>query len=183
MSKFNVPSKKEVSEKNQAIFDNIELGLGFVPNLYAYYAKNDTALEDYLAFANRKTTLNKREKEVINLIVSQSNECAYCLSAHTTIAELNGFSRDEIIELRKGGFKADKKIDALAKFTHEVINHNGKVSEEGKEVFFDAGYDEANLIDVVLSIGEKTISNFIYNIAGFDIDFPLPPSLDFKSDD
>ena len=49
MEKFKVPSRAEVSESNQGIFDNLEKGLGFVPNLYAYYAKNDTALADYLA--------------------------------------------------------------------------------------------------------------------------------------
>lgn len=44
---FTVPTRDEVSPANQAIFDNLKNGLGFVPNLYAYYAKNDTALGDY----------------------------------------------------------------------------------------------------------------------------------------
>jgi len=85
MQKFNVPSKSEVSENNQAIFDQLEKGLGFVPNLYAYYAKNETALGDYLNFQNRQTTLSKKEIEVVNLVVSQYNGCKYCQSAHTVI--------------------------------------------------------------------------------------------------
>jgi len=56
MAKFNVPSKNEVSQQNQEIFNQLEKGLGFVPNLYAYYAKNETALGDYLALQERKTT-------------------------------------------------------------------------------------------------------------------------------
>ena len=55
MQRFNIPTRDEVSENNQAIFDNLQKGLGFVPNLYAYYAKNDTALGDYLALQNRKS--------------------------------------------------------------------------------------------------------------------------------
>jgi len=67
MSKFQVPTRDEVSENNQAIFDNLQKGLGFVPNLYAYYAKSETALADYLALQNRKSTLKAKEREVINL--------------------------------------------------------------------------------------------------------------------
>ena len=62
MQNFNVPTREEVSENNQAIFDNLKGALGFVPNLYAYYAKNDTALADYLALQNRKSTLKAKER-------------------------------------------------------------------------------------------------------------------------
>ena len=70
---FSVPTREEVSENNQAIFDQLQKGLGFVPNLYAYYAKNETALGDYLTLQNRKTNLRAKEKEVVNLVTSQIN--------------------------------------------------------------------------------------------------------------
>lgn len=70
MATFNVPTKNEVSPANQAIFDNLQKGLGFVPNLYATFAYNDTALGDYLSLQNRKSTLIAKEREVINLVVS-----------------------------------------------------------------------------------------------------------------
>lgn len=177
MSKFNVPSKSEVSENNKAIFDKLESGLGFVPNLYAYYAKNETALGDYLALQNRKSTLSKKEREVVNLVVSEINGCNYCLSAHTVIGKMNGFSPEQIEEIRGGAAAFDEKLEALAKFTVEVTSNKGKVSEEIKNAFFDAGYTEANLIDVVINIGDKVISNYIHNIAGFAIDFPIAQPL------
>ena len=43
---FQVPTRQDVSENNQAIFEQLNKGLGFVPNLYAYYAKSATALGD-----------------------------------------------------------------------------------------------------------------------------------------
>ncbi|MEP1223696.1 carboxymuconolactone decarboxylase family protein, partial [Maribacter dokdonensis] len=102
MSTFNVPTREEVSEKNQGIFDNLEKALGFVPNLYATYANSDTALENYLNFANAKTSLSAKEKEVVNLAVSQVNKCIYCLSAQTAIGKMNGFTDEQILELRAG---------------------------------------------------------------------------------
>jgi uncharacterized peroxidase-related enzyme len=174
---FSVPSKAEVSANNQAIFDNLQKGLGFVPNLYAYYAKNETALGDYLALQNRKSTLKAKEREVINLVTSQINGCRYCQSAHTVLGKMNGFTDDQVIELRKGSASFDSKLDSLAKFTAAVVNNKGKVSEDVKEAFFAAGYSEANLIDVVIVVGDKVISNYIHNLTGFEIDFPIAPEL------
>ena len=178
MQKFQVPTREQVSESNQAIFDKLKNQLGFVPNLYAYYAKNDTALADYLNFANRKSTLKAKEKEIINLVVSQFNGCQYCLAAHTAIGKMNGFNDDQILEIRTGEAKFDEKLNQLAKFTLSAVQNKGGVDNVTKEALFDAGYNEANLIDITLIIGEKTISNYIHNLAGFEIDFPLAKQLE-----
>ncbi|MDV7186410.1 carboxymuconolactone decarboxylase family protein [Lutibacter sp. TH_r2] len=181
MSKFSVPTKNEVSENNQAIFSNLEKALGFVPNLYAYYAKNETALGDYLALQNRKSTLKAKEREIINLVTSQINGCSYCQSAHTQLGKLNGFSEEEILELRKGTASFDSKFDALVKFTASVVENKGKATQIAKDAFFEAGYTEANLIDVVFVVGDKIISNYIHNLADFAIDFPLAEELEVAS--
>jgi len=177
MSKFSVPTRDQVSSSNQTVFDKLEKSLGFVPNLYAYYAKNDTALEDYLRFQGRKSTLKAREREVINLVVSQYNGCEYCQAAHTALGKLNGFTDAEIIELRTGNASFDPKLNALAEFSLSIVSNRGQVNDLAKDAFFKAGYSEANMIDVVFVIGDKIISNYIHNLAGFKIDFPLAPSL------
>jgi AhpD family alkylhydroperoxidase len=170
---FTVPSRAEVSESNQGIFDKLQKGLGFVPNLYAYFAKSETALGDYLAFQNRKSTLRAKEREVVNLVTSQINGCRYCQSAHTVLGKMNGFTDEQILEIRKGAASFDGKLDALAKFTASVVENRGHASEEAKETFFAAGYNEANMIDVVIVVGDKIISNYIHNLTGFEIDFPI----------
>jgi uncharacterized peroxidase-related enzyme len=169
---FTVPAREEVSSNNQAIFDNLQKGLGFVPNLYAFYGKNDTALGDYLTLQNRKSTLTAKEREVINLVTSQINGCRYCLSAHTALGKMNGFTDEQTIEIRKGSATFETKLDALAKFTKSTVENRGKATEENKEIFFEAGYTEANLIDVIIVIGDKTISNMIHNLTDLPIDFP-----------
>ncbi|WP_317195137.1 carboxymuconolactone decarboxylase family protein [Algoriphagus oliviformis] len=177
MKDFAIPTREEVSENNQAIFDNLKKGLGFVPNLYAYYAKNETALGDYLALQNRKSTLKAKEREVVNLVTSEVNGCRYCQSAHTVLGKMNGFTDEQVLEIRKGGASFETKLDALAKLTKAIVEGRGKVSDQVKEEFFAAGYTEANLIDVVIVVGDKVISNYIHNLTGFEIDFPLAPEL------
>nr|WP_315033737.1 carboxymuconolactone decarboxylase family protein [uncultured Chryseobacterium sp.] len=176
-TQFNVPVRSEVSANNQAIFDNLQKGLGFVPNLYAYFGKNETALGDYLAFQNRKSTLRAKEREVINLVTSQINGCRYCQSAHTVLGKMNGFTDEQILEIRSGKASFDEKLDALAKFTAAVVNNKGKIAAETLESFFGAGYNEANMIDVIIVIGDKIISNYLHNLTHLEIDFPLAAEL------
>ena len=178
MQNFKVPTRDEVTENNQAIFDTLKGKLGFVPNLYAYFAKNETALADYLAFQNRKSTLKAKEREVVNLVTSQFNGCRYCQSAHTVLGKMNGFTDEQVLEIRGGTASFDSKIDALAQFTKSVIENRGNAPQEAKDAFFAAGYSEANLIDVVIVVGDKIISNFIHNLTGFPIDFPVAPELE-----
>jgi len=173
MERFTIPTKAEVSASNQNIFDNLQKGLGFVPNLYAYFAKNETALGDYMALQNRTSTLKAKEREVINLVTSQINGCRYCQSAHTALGKMNGFTNEQIIEIRKGSASFDKKLDALAKFTASAVINRGRAREETKAAFFAEGYNEANMIDVIIVVGDKIISNYLHNLTGFAIDFPI----------
>ncbi len=177
MRTFTVPQREEVSEGNQAIFDKLSGMLGFVPNLYAFYAKNETALADYLALQNRKSTLRAKEREVINLVVSQVNNCEYCLAAHTAIGKMNGFSIEETVEIRQGKADFDPKLNALAAFVKETAIDRGRPSTESVEAFFAAGYTEANLIDVVIVIGDKIVSNYIHSITQIPVDWEPAPTL------
>ncbi|OKS88037.1 carboxymuconolactone decarboxylase family protein [Mucilaginibacter polytrichastri] len=174
---FDVPARAEVSATNQQLFDNLQKGLGFVPNLYAYFAKSETALADYLTFQNRKSTLRAKEREVINLVVSQVNGCRYCLSAHTVLGKMNGFTDEQVIDLRNGSAGFDSKIDALVKLAKSITVSHGRADDALLEAFFEAGYTEANLVDVIIVIGDKIISNYIHNLTAFEIDFPLAEEL------
>jgi len=178
MKTFSVPTREQVSENNQAIFDNLQKGLGFVPNLYAAYAFSDTALGDYLQLQNRKSTLKAKEREVINLVVSQVNGCRYCQSAHTALGKMNGFTEEQILEIRSGAASFDSKLDALAKFVQNITINRSKPDQEVVDALFEAGYTEANLVDIIVVIGDKFISNFIHGVTNVPIDFPLAPELE-----
>lgn len=178
MKSFNVPSREEVSESNQQIFDNLKSKLGFVPNLYATMAYSDTALANYLQFQHGKTSLSNKEKEVVNLVVSQGNECSYCQSAHTAISRMNGFTDEQILELRSGKASFNEKYDALVKLASEINLQRGRVTDDVLENFFNAGYNKANLVDVVMTIADKVVMNYLHNLTQIPVDFPLAQELE-----
>ncbi|BDW92240.1 carboxymuconolactone decarboxylase family protein [Muricauda ruestringensis] len=172
MSTINVPKREEVSTANQAIFDNLEKAVGFVPNLFATYAHSENALGNYLALSNAKTSLKAKEKEVVNLAVSQVNNCIYCLSAHTAIGKMNGFTDEQILELRAGKASFDEKLDALARLAKNITENRGATDAQVVDNFFAAGWTKENLIDTIVLVGDKTISNYIHSTTKVPVDFP-----------
>jgi uncharacterized peroxidase-related enzyme len=173
---FSVPTREQVSENNQVIFDNLQKALGFVPNLYATIAYSKNGLEKYLAYQNAKTSLSNKEKEAVNLIVSQVNNCIYCLSAHTVIGKMNGFSDEQLLDIRKAK-STDPKLDALVKLAAEITQTKGNANSDIVDAFFAQGYTDENLVDLILQVSDKTAMNYLHNLTQIEVDFPLAPSL------
>jgi uncharacterized peroxidase-related enzyme len=177
MNAFPVPARDEVSPDNQAIFDNLKKMLTFVPNLYATFAHSATALGTYLAFQNAKSSLNAKQREVVNLVVSQVNDCDYCLAAHTAVGKMVGFTDAQILEIRRGRATFDPKLDALARFVKEVTETRGHVAAASTTAFFEGGWTRGNLVDVMLAIGDKIVSNYLHGATKVPVDFPAAPKL------
>ncbi len=133
--------------------------LGFVPNLFATIAYSKNGLERFLAYQNAKTSLSNKEKEAVNLIVSQVNECIYCQSAHLVLGKMNGFSEDQLLDIRNGK-SSDIKLNALVKLAADITANRGRASEDNVADFFAQGYTKENLVDLTLQISDKTAMNY-----------------------
>ncbi len=177
MNTLNVPTREQVSPADQALFDNLKKGLGMVPNLYATLAHSEHALGNYLALQNAKSSISGRAREVINLVVSQVNSCEYCLAAHTVIGGMVGFTPEQIIEIRRGGASWDAKLDALAKLVKNIATERGHADPARVEALFAAGWTPENLVDVIVVIGDKTVTNYLHGTTKVPVDFPPAPQL------
>lgn len=173
MKPFKIPSRNQVSPENQILFDSLANSAGHVPNLLAAMASSDTALKNYLALERGETSFDSRELEVINLVVSQVNNCLYCLSTHTMIAILNGFTHEQIKQIRIAEIPFDDKLDALAKAAKNITENKGKINEMVVRDFYRAGYNEGNLIDLAIAVGNRIMSNYTYALTEVPIDFPI----------
>lgn len=177
MATINVPTRDEVSAGNQAIFDQLKGKLGMVPNLYATLAHSEHALGSYLAFQNAKSSITGKAREVVNLVVSEVNSCEYCLAAHTVIGGMVGFSADQILEVRSGRASFDAKLDALAKLTRSIAVNRGHADQSLVDAFFAAGWTKENLVDAIVVVGDKTVTNYLHATTQVPVDFPAAPKL------
>lgn len=177
MNPILVPTREQVSPANQALFDQLQQQLGFVPNLYATFALSEQALASYLAFQNARSSIRGKAREVINLVVSQVNECAYCLAAHTALGAMVGFSPEQILDIRRGTAPFDPKLDALARLVKQVALDRGHADAALLDAFFAAGWTQENLVDMLVVIGDKVVSNYLHSTTQIPVDFPAAPAL------
>jgi AhpD family alkylhydroperoxidase len=167
----HVPTRDEVGAANQALFDSLEKKFGSVPNLYATFAHSANALATYLALQTAKSSLPQKVREIVNLVVSQVNGCDYCLAAHTMVSGQLGFSDEQILEIRRGRVSFDAKSDALARLVRNIALERGHADPALVQAFFNAGWTKENLVDIVVAIGDKTISNYLHATTRVPVDF------------
>ncbi|WP_295523672.1 carboxymuconolactone decarboxylase family protein [uncultured Pseudacidovorax sp.] len=177
MTPFIVPTREQVSPANQALFDTLTKGLGRVPNLYATLALSEHALGTYLALQNARSSITGKAREVVNLVVSQVNRCEYCLAAHTVIGGMVGFTPGQILQIRSGRADFDPKLDALARLVKGIATERGHADPASLQHFFDAGWTQENLVDVIVTIGDKTVTNYLHATTQVPVDFPAAPAL------
>jgi len=178
MTTINVPTREEVSAANQAMFDKLKKGFGMVPNLFATLAHSENALTTYMAFQGAKSSITGKAREVVNLVVSQVNECEYCLAAHTMVGKMSGFTDAQIIDIRHGHASFDARLDALARLTKGITQSRGHIDHTLVEAFFASGWTKENLVDTIVAIGDKTVTNYLHSTTQIPVDFPAAPRLD-----
>ncbi|TCT10257.1 carboxymuconolactone decarboxylase family protein [Paralcaligenes ureilyticus] len=137
---------------------------GMIPNMYAKMANSAGLLETYLFGYNlfrKESGFTPAEQEVVLLTISRVNECTYCMAAHSMIAEVVSKTPAQIIAaLRAGQPLEDQKLGTLSRFTQLMVESRGRPTDEDLQAFIAAGYAERHVLEIILAIAVKTISNY-----------------------
>lgn len=162
----------------QPLLEAVNKQIGSVPNLFRVVATSPAGLEGYLGLnaALGKGTLPAQTRERIALAVAEVNGCKYCLSAHSHFAGLYKLDASEILAARRGG-SADAKADAAVRFAVAVTRARGHVTDADLAAVKAAGYADGQVIEIVLHVALNTLTNYVNEVAGTEIDFPLAPAL------
>lgn len=180
MSRIHTPASVEASPAAaRPLLEAVHKQIGSVPNLFRLVANSPAALEGYLGMSGAlaKGALPAATLERIALAVAQINGCNYCLSAHTYMGK-NLAKRDaaEIAANRRGGSN-DPKADAAVRFAAKVARERGHVSDDDVRAVRMAGYDDAQIVEIVQHVALNTWTNYINEVAKTEIDFPIADAL------
>ncbi len=165
-------------EKSAPILEEVKSKFGFVPNMMGVFAESPEALQGYLALSSLidQTDLTPTERQIILLATSRANECEYCIAAHTTISSMQNVPSEVVQAVRDNTAIPDSKLEALRKFTEVVVEKRGIVSDEDRDAFISAGYSKRNILDVILGVSMKTLSNYTNHIADTPLDAAFEPA-------
>jgi len=163
----------------QPLLEAVKKQIGSVPNLFRVVSNSPAALEGYLGLsaALGKGALPAATRERIALAVAEINACGYCLSAHSFMGKnLAKLDEAEILANRHG-HSNDPKADAAVHFAAEVTKTRGHVSDDDLRAVKMAGYDDAQVVEIVLHVALNTWTNYINSVAETVIDFPVAKAL------
>jgi uncharacterized peroxidase-related enzyme len=176
MPRIAAPATIEASPAaSQPLLEGVKKLLGSAPNMFRTIGVSPAALQGYLALngALAKGRLNAATRERIAIAVAEINGCGYCLSAHSYIAKnLVKLDEGEIAASRDAA-SADPKAVAALRFAAKVVEARGHVGDADVAEVKAAGYDDAEVMEIVAHVALNTLTNYVNEVAMTDIDFPV----------
>lgn len=160
--------------KSKAVLEKAKAQVGMVPNMYACMARVPGLLDTYLhgyGLFRKESGFSPAEQEVVFLAISRENECSYCMAAHSVIADTQSKVPSEVTEaIRTDAPVPDPKLRALARFTQTMVSTRGRPDEADVAALLAAGYTEQHILDIILAIGVKTLSNYTNHVFHTPVD-------------
>jgi len=150
---------------------------GRLPGLHKVLAESPQAYEGYQLLHKlfTETNFDAEELTVVWQSINVEHACHYCVPAHTGIAKMMKVSDEISNALRNETPLPTAKLEALRTFTVQMVRARGNVSQEQMKTFFDAGFDHRTVLDVILGLAQKTMSNYINHVAETPVDEVFQP--------
>ncbi|MEU3771308.1 carboxymuconolactone decarboxylase family protein [Amycolatopsis keratiniphila] len=172
MPEFTLHDEASAPEASRPHLESAKRRMGFITTLNAVMAESPELLAGYNALAELfgKSSLPVRAKHVVWITASVRNGCEYCVAAHSTLALKSGVDSDTVAALRENKPLTDEKLDAARRFTASMVTGQGWAPDDEVERFLAAGYTKRHVMDVILGVGMKTLSNYTNHIAHTPLD-------------
>ena len=178
MTTFQAHTLETAPEGSRETLEAVKKAFGGIPNLFAVFSESPAIASAYFSLGQLFDTasgFDATERQVVLLSTSLENECEYCMAAHTAISKMQEVPDDVVQSLRLGEPIADPKLEALRTFTLAVVRERGRVDPAGVQAFLDAGYTKRAVLDVILGVGIKTLSNYTNHLANTELDANFAP--------
>jgi uncharacterized peroxidase-related enzyme len=177
MIRFDIHTTETAAPAAAKLLGHAEQAYGFVPNLLGAFAESPATLKGYLALSKifDESSFDPAERQVILLAASRFGECHYCVAAHSVAANMQGVPASVVDAIRNDRPIADEKLETLRDFTTAVVEKRGRVTGVDVDEFIAAGYSRAQVLEVILAVGLKTISNYVNHVVDTPVDAAFAP--------
>ena len=176
MADFEIHTLDSAPDASRALLEDSYKAFGRVPGLHAVMAEAPALLDGYKHLHRvfqQDTSFDKDELTVVWQTINVEHECHYCVPAHTGIAKM--MKVDDAISnaLRNETPLPNERLEALRTFTLQVVRQRGVVSDADLQAFFEAGFTKRQVLEVVLGVAQKVMSNYTNHLAETPVDAPM----------
>lgn len=171
MSRIAIPGPGESPAESQTILDNINKTLGFLPNHSHVHQSerpwrlggpDEAGVEDPRPEDAGGDGTRGLGGERLRLLPRRAQLC---------LDELAKIPSEEIA-LNRQGQSSDPKRQAAVAFAKALIETRGKVSDAQFAAVKDAGWTDANIVEMIALTAQFLLTNFMNNAVQTPIDFP-----------
>lgn len=164
---FTVHTKDTAPDESRPMLEKSAKEFGRPPALHGILAESPPLLEAYrtLHLLFQQTAFDAEELTVIWQSINVEHECRYCVPGHTLMAENMGVSDEITRALREETPLPSPKLEALRAFTLALVRGRGRVSDAETEAFAAAGYGQRAVLEILLGLSQKVISNYANHLA------------------
>lgn len=168
------PTLENAGSDARPLFESALSALGFVPEMYRHMAKAPGLLSTYMHGYDQfraHSGMEPAEQEVILLTISRENGCAYCMAAHSMLADkVSNVPEEALQALREGNEIPDERLAALSRFTRAMFQTRGTAGRSEVQAFLDSGFTESHILQIILALAVKTLSNYSNHLNQPDLD-------------
>ncbi|MBO6814927.1 MAG: carboxymuconolactone decarboxylase family protein [Rhizobiaceae bacterium] len=177
MTDFPSHDLETAPEESKPLLEASNKAFGRLPGLHKVMAESPQALQAYQLLHKlfTETEFDADELTVVWQTINVEHECHYCVPAHTGIAKKMKVSDEISNALRDETPLPSEKLEALRKFTLQMLRSRGNVTEEQLQAFFAAGYGHRAVLDIILGLAQKVMSNYTNHVAETPLDEPVKP--------
>lgn len=177
MTPFTIHTPESAPAAASDALQTVQQKYRFVPNLLGELAGAPAALKAYLSLGDllAGSSLRPVEQQVVLIAASVANGCTYCVAAHTAGLKFAGLADDQIEALREGRPLADHRLQALRALTMAIVDGRGQISHGELQQFLDAGFTREQVLEVLVGVAMKTLSNYTNHIAETPLDAQFQP--------
>jgi len=175
MNQLNLFDLETAPEGSRPLLENSIKGFGMIPNLHAVMAGSPQVLEAYQMLHKmfQSSSFNKEELTVIWQTINMEHNCHYCVPAHTAVAHMMEIDQSIIDAIANKTPLPNDKLQVLQSTTLKIVRERGTISSADIESFYAAGYEPRQLMEIVLGLAQKVMSNYINHMAETPIDEPF----------
>ena len=164
---FKLHDFSSAPSESKQLLEKVKASSGMIPGLYAVLAESPEALKAYVELGKifGQSSLSDEEKTVVWQTINVEHECKFCVPAHTLVAKLMKVDETITNALRNKTLLPNKKLEKLREFTLILVRNRGKATEEEVSAFIEAGFTTKNILEVIVGISQKVLSNYTNYIA------------------
>lgn len=172
MSRFKTHTLESAPEAGRDTLKTVKDAYGFIPNLIANMVESPAAAKAYVTLGGifEETSFSPTEQQVVLLTISRLNDCEYCVSAHSAIAGMQDVDAAVVDAIRDDKPIDDKKLEALRQLVTALHEKRGWLDDGDIDAFVEAGYGPQQVLEAVLGVTFKTLSNYTNHITGTKLD-------------